>query len=72
MKTKESENSVPIKPLGEKLRTHLANHNHGLLFVSHRGRPYSRNKVVQQVLHPVVDKLGISRKDRRLVANMLL
>ena len=36
-----------------------------LLFVNRRGRPYSRNKVVQQVLHPVVDKLGISRKGQR-------
>ena len=44
------------------------------------GRPYSRNKVVQQVLHPVVGKLGISRKGRRVglhafrhtVASMLL
>jgi integrase len=39
-----------------------------------------RNKVVQTVLHPVVDKLGISRKGRRVglhafrhtVASMLL
>lgn len=81
VKTKESENSVPMTPLvREKLRAHLANHKHELLFVNGRGRPYSRNKVVQQVLHPVVDKLGISRKGRRVglhafrhtVASMLL
>jgi integrase len=67
VKTKESENSVPMTPLvKEKLQAHLVNHSHELLFVNGRGRPYSRNKVVQTVLHPVVDKLGISRKGRRV------
>src|SRR5260370_32666930 len=67
VKTKESENSVPMTPLvREKLRAHLLYHTHELLFVNGRGRPYSRNKVVQTVPHPVVDKLGISRKGRRV------
>jgi hypothetical protein len=39
---------------------------HELLFVNRRGRPYSRNKVVQKVLHPVLDKLGIKRKGHRI------
>ncbi len=67
VKTRESENSIPMTPLvREKLRAHLVGHTHELLFVNGRGRPYSRNKVVQTVLHPVVDKLGISRKGRRV------
>lgn len=67
VKTKESENSVPMTPLvREKLLLHLEGHTHELLFVNRRGRPYSRNKVVQTVLHPVVDKLGISRNGRRV------
>jgi len=40
VKTKESENSVPMTPLvRQKLRTHLANHNHVLLLAS-IGVPY--------------------------------
>jgi integrase len=67
VKTRESENTVPMTPLvREKLQAHLVNHAHELLFVNGRGRPYSRNKVVQTVLHPVVDRLGISRKGRRV------
>jgi integrase len=81
VKTRESENSVPMTPLvRERLQAHLVNHTHELLFVNGRGRPYSRNEVVQTVLHPIVDKLGISRKGRRVglhafrhtVASMLL
>jgi integrase len=67
VKTRESENSIPMTPLvRRKLQAHLVNHTHELLFVNGRGRAYSRNKVVQTVLHPVVDKLGISRKGRRV------
>jgi len=67
VKTRESENSIPMTPLvREKLQAHLVGHTNELLFVNGRGRPYSRNKVVQTVLHPVVDKLGISRKGRRV------
>ena len=50
----------------EKLTARLKDYKHELLFVNGHGRPYSRNKVVQTVLHPVVDKLGISRKGRRV------
>lgn len=63
VKTTESENSVPMTPLvREKVQAHLENYKHELLFVNVRNRPYSRNKVVQTVLHPIVDKLGISRE----------
>jgi integrase len=44
----------------------FVNHTHELVFVNRRGRPFSRNKIVQQVLHPVLDKLGISRKGKRV------
>jgi integrase len=64
VKTRESENTVPMTPLvREKLQAHLLNHPHELLFVNGRDRPYSRNKVVQTVLHPVVDRLGFRERD---------
>ncbi len=67
LKTDESENTVPMTPLvREKLLTHLEGHTHQLLFVNRRGRPYSRNKVVSTVLHPMLDRLGISHKGRRV------
>jgi integrase len=67
VKTDESENCVPMTPLmREKLLRHLEGHSHHLLFVNSRNRPYSRNKVVSTVLHPVLDRLGISRKGRRV------
>jgi len=66
VKTEESENCVPMPPvLREKLQAYLVGHNHELLFVNRRGRPYSRNKVVQTVLHPLLDKLGIAHKGKR-------
>jgi len=66
VKTEESENSVPMTPLmREKLLKHLEGHSHQLLFVNRRGRPYSRNKVVSTVLHPMLDRLGIPHKGRR-------
>jgi len=66
-KTEESKNSVPMpSAVKEKLVEYLRTHKHELLFVNRRGRPYSRNKVVQKVLHPVLDKLGIERKGRRV------
>ena len=34
--------------------------------LSRRNRPFSRNKVVQTVLQPALDKLGINRKGRRV------
>jgi integrase len=48
------------------LRDHLVGHDDELLFVNRRGRPYSRNKIVQTVLHPALDALGIPRKGRRI------
>lgn len=81
VKTRESENTVPMTPLvRDKLTAHLSDHRHDLLFANRIGRPYSRNKVVQTILHPIVDKLSISRKGRRVglhafrhtVASMLL
>jgi integrase len=33
--------------------------------VNRRGRPYSRNKVVSTVLHPLLDELGIAHKGKR-------
>ena len=42
------------------------NHTHELVFVNRRNRPFSRNKVVQTVLQPASDKLGINRKGRRV------
>jgi integrase len=67
VKTAESENSVPMtKTMKAKLQEHLVNHTHELVFVNRRGRPYSRNKVVQTILHPVLDKLNIARKGRRV------
>ena len=66
VKTEESENCVPMPPvLREKLLKHLEGHSHQLLFVNRRGRPYSRNKVVQTVLHPLLDELGIAHKGKR-------
>jgi site-specific recombinase XerD len=49
----------------EKLLDHLKDHKHELLFVNRNGRPYSRDKVVSKVLHPVLDELGIKHKGRR-------
>jgi Phage integrase family len=66
-KIDESENSVPMTPtMKAKLQAHLVNHTHELAFVNRRNRPFSRNKVVQTVLQPALDKLGISRKGRRV------
>lgn len=67
LKTEESENTVPMTAgMKARLQELLVNHSHELVFVNRRGRPYSRNKVVQKVLHPVLDKLKISRKGRRV------
>ena len=66
-KTEESENTVPMTPLiKSKLQAHLADHRHELVFVNRRGRPFSRNKIVQTVLHPALDALGISHKGKRV------
>lgn len=66
-KTDESENSVPMTPtMKAKLQEHLVNHPHELVFVNRRNRPFSRNKVVQTVLQPALDKLGVNRKGSRV------
>ena len=52
--------------LKAKLQAHLVNHTHELVFANRRNRPFSRNKVVQTVLQPALDKLGINRKGRRV------
>jgi len=66
-KTDESENSVPMTPtMKAKFQAHLVNHTHELVFVNRRNRPFGRNKVVQTVLQPALDKLQISRKGRRV------
>lgn len=49
-----------------KIQEHLVNHTHELVFVNCRNRPFSRNKVVQTVLHPALGVLGISRKGKRV------
>src|SRR3974377_1099169 len=66
-KTEESENTIPMtQALKAKLQAHLLNHSHELVFVNRRGRPFSRNKIVQTVLHPALHKLGISHKGKRV------
>ena len=76
-----SKNSVPMtKKVKNKLKAYLSTHIHELLFVNRRGRPYSRNKIVQKVLHPALNALGIEHKGKRVglhafrhyVASMLL
>jgi len=67
LKTKGSKKPIPMTTQVEAaLREYLVGHKHELLFVNSRGRPYSRNKVVQTVLHPALDALGIQRKGRRI------
>jgi integrase len=67
LKTEASENSVIMTPLMRaKLQKHLQNHAHELLFVNRRRRPFDRDKIVKLVLHPILDKLGIKRKGKRI------
>jgi integrase len=66
-KTENSKNSVQMpSEIKKKLAAYLLTHQHDLLFVNRRGRPYSRNKIVEKVLHPILDVLGIERKGRRI------
>ena len=63
LKTKGSKKPIPMTSHVEAaLRGYLVGHTHELLFVNGRGRPYSRNKIVQTILHPALDALGIRRK----------
>jgi integrase len=67
VKTKESENSIPMTPLVKQMLQHyLIGHKHQLLFPNKLGRPYNRGRVVKKILHPILDKLGIERKGRRI------
>jgi integrase len=67
VKTEESENSVPMTSLMRaKLEAHLKNHPNELVFVNSRKRPFSRDKIVKLVLHPILDKLKINRKSKRV------
>ncbi len=66
LKTKASKNSVHMTTgVRVKLLDYLKDHKHELLFVNRNGRPYSRDKVVAKVLHPMLDELGIKHKGRR-------
>jgi integrase len=66
VKTKGSKNSIPMKSAARaKLMEYLPSHKRDLLFVNRNGRPYSRDKVVSKVLHPMLKKLGINHKGRR-------
>lgn len=49
--------------LEARLRGHLRTHDGktDLLFVNHRGRPLSANKLREKQLHPLLVKLGIPR-----------
>jgi integrase len=67
VKTAESESSVPMTPIVKaKLQAHLRGHTHQLVFPNAIGRPFNRGRVVKKVLHPILDKLGINRKGRRI------
>jgi hypothetical protein len=48
--------------LKAKLQVHLVNHMHELVFVNRRSRPFSRNKVVETVLQPALEKSGSTGK----------
>jgi integrase len=67
LKTDGSETTVPMSPVMKaKLQKHLAGgHDHELVFYNSRRRPFSRDKIVSKILHPVLDKLGIKHAGRR-------
>jgi integrase len=67
VKTPESETSLPMTPIVKaKLQAHLMAHTHQLLFPNAIGRPFNRGRVVKKILHPILDRLGIPRKGRRV------
>jgi integrase len=67
VKTPESETSIPMTPIVKvKLRAHLVGHTHHLLFPNKIGRPFNRGRVVKKIFHPILDRLGIPRKGRRV------
>lgn len=62
-KTEASVNSVPMpKPVADKLVGVKGN----LLFPNKNGKPRKRGKIVEDVLHPIFDRVGIQRKGRRI------
>jgi integrase len=67
VKSDASSADVPMPPQLEKqIKGYLASeHYHqnglGLLFINKRGRPFNANKLMTQVLHPLLAKLGIER-----------
>jgi integrase len=64
-KTEASKNSVPMPSLvRELLEQYLRTHTQELLFANRKGGPYRRDKIVANILHPVLDRLGIPRKGR--------
>jgi integrase len=66
LKTRASKNSVHMTSgVRARLLEYLKTHKHELLFVNRNGRPYSRDKVVAKVLHPILHELGINHKGRR-------
>jgi len=66
-KTANSRNSVPMcTVIVEKLDRYLSGHKHELLFPNRNGDPYTSSKLNERRLHPVLDKLGIPRKGKRM------
>lgn len=64
VKSKASRADLPMPPeLEARLRAHLQRHDgkSDLLFVNHRGRPFSANKLREKKLHPLLGQLGIER-----------
>lgn len=81
VKTKKSENSIPMTSLVKaKLQRHLNGHVHELVFPNRHSRPYTSSKINERVLHPVLKRIGIKHEGRRCgthafrhtVASMLL
>jgi len=67
VKTKESETSLPMTPVVKRLlEKYLVGHTHQLLFPNALGRPYNRGRVVKKIFHPILNKLGIQTKGRRV------
>lgn len=67
LKTDESEDDIPMPPqIKELLVEYLKTNTHQLLFPNKLGRPYNRKQVVAKVLHPILDKLGIPHKGKRV------
>lgn len=64
VKSQASSADLPLpSQLETRLRTYLQKHEDksDLLFVNRNGRPFSANKLREKQLHPLLEKLGISR-----------